>query len=184
MIEPRIIAEIDRFQCIFIHIPKTAGMSVSDWLYGGQIHHHRASEFDEYPEKYWRVTFVRNPYTRVLSGYNWYRKGGASESDQAWAEENVKPYPFATWVVERLQFHLDDHHFLPMSYWIDRPMTFIGRYGNLHQGVQYLRECLGVKKERFPCLNSSIPADMTEYSVDALKTVREIYDADFRAFRY
>jgi len=175
---------IERHRAIFIHIPKTAGMAVSKCLYGAQIHHHKVSEFDEYPASYWRFSFVRNPYTRLLSGYNWYRKGGASPSDKAWAKVNLIPYPFSVWVMEKLHEQLDDPHFKPMTYWLDGPLHFIGRYERLDQGVKYIQKCLGMPPTPLPIVNASFPPDMEDYTPEAKAKVREIYEEDFRCFRY
>ena len=76
---------------IFIHIPKTAGSSIEHLLRdegryeldfigvrnGRSTHHYMGIELkmilkDLYP-KYYKFSFVRNPYDRLISEYFWCR---------------------------------------------------------------------------------------------------------------
>ena len=64
----------DRYRCIFVHIPKAAGMSVCRSLFGNLAGGHATladyqiifarAEF----ERYFKFTFVRNPWDRFVSG--------------------------------------------------------------------------------------------------------------------
>ena len=81
----------DDFQCIFVHIPKTAGMSICQSLFGNLAGGHATladyqiifakHEFDNY----FKFSFVRNPWDRVYSAYNFLKKGGATDFDRQWA---------------------------------------------------------------------------------------------------
>ena len=76
-------------KCIFIHIPKTAGTSIEQFIKdndrnpiillgvrnGRSMHHFSALEikslFPDLFKKYYKFSFVRNPYDRLLSEYYW-----------------------------------------------------------------------------------------------------------------
>lgn len=85
----------DRSQCIFIHIPKTAGTSVALTLFG---HGSRHVPWFRYQQanpvkyrRYFKFAFVRNPWDRLVSSYFYLQKGGMSEADVRWAAENLSP---------------------------------------------------------------------------------------------
>lgn len=73
------LAAFDRYRCIFVHIPKCAGISVGRSLFGDYKGNHLGiptyqivfskADFDAY----FKFAFVRNPWDRVLSGYRFMR---------------------------------------------------------------------------------------------------------------
>ena len=70
-------------RCIFIHIPKTAGTSIEKLIQGenytkGWSSHKKLYEYQDEDnfEKYFKFAFVRNPYSRILSVFNYYKNGG------------------------------------------------------------------------------------------------------------
>jgi hypothetical protein len=73
------LVPFDRHQCIFVHIPKCAGISVGRSLFGDYGGGHfgvttyemifTKAEFDAY----FKFAVVRNPWDRVLSGYRFLR---------------------------------------------------------------------------------------------------------------
>jgi chondroitin 4-sulfotransferase 11 len=63
-------------KCIFVHIPKTAGTSVTDALFGTPRPRHRPLQWYEGMEpelykEYFKFAFVRNPWDRLVSGYHY-----------------------------------------------------------------------------------------------------------------
>ena len=63
-------------QCLFIHIPKTAGMSLIKSLYGREIGHTRLSFYREIPDDIYVFSVVRNPFDRAFSAWNFLYQGG------------------------------------------------------------------------------------------------------------
>jgi len=88
----------DDLKCIFVHIPKAAGISINRALFGNAGGSHRSIfqysliynelEFDEY----YKFSFVRNPWDRLLSAYLFLKEGGLHENDANWGEKKLKQY--------------------------------------------------------------------------------------------
>jgi len=76
-----------RFNCIFVHIPKTAGNSVNR-LFGVEWENHKdlARYAAEVPEEkfksYFKFAIVRNPWERILSDYNYQVKKSRPEASK------------------------------------------------------------------------------------------------------
>jgi hypothetical protein len=81
----------ERYQSIFIHIPKNAGSSVKTSLFGVEKENHK--ELIRYeahnPKKYrrfFKFCIVRNPWDRMLSAFTFLKSGGLHATDKAWAK--------------------------------------------------------------------------------------------------
>lgn len=81
--------------CIFIHIPKAAGLSLNYSLFNNKGGGHRfildyslifsKSKFDNY----YKFSFVRNPYDRLFSAFRFLKSGGISSYDKTWSVVNL-----------------------------------------------------------------------------------------------
>src|SRR5258706_16293188 len=77
----------DEHRCIFVHIPKCAGNSVTKSLsqFGGfDCGHTNLKRFQimfgpEEFNRYFKFAFVRNPYDRLFSAFLFMKKGGTNE---------------------------------------------------------------------------------------------------------
>lgn len=147
-------------RCIFVHVPKAAGVSVAYSLFGHRggahmtLRHYRAlfervfaeQRFDEY----FKFTFVRNPWDRVYSSYTFLMAGGMLPQDLRFAE-HLRPYgSFREFVLGWLKPEniYEIPHFAPQVYFLvdDRrelAMDFIGRFERIQDDYDRLRERLG-----------------------------------------
>ncbi|WP_135455662.1 sulfotransferase family 2 domain-containing protein [Vibrio echinoideorum] len=82
---------------IFIHIPKSAGMSVVKELYGiDSSTHATASDFirkdKSYFDSLYTFSVVRNPYNRLVSAYDYLKRGGMNINDRVWRDIYISKY--------------------------------------------------------------------------------------------
>ena len=77
-----------QYRCIFIHIPKTGGKSVHRFFGTNWQDHKDISRYAEEltPEtftSYYKFAVVRNPWNRLVSGYNYQKvKKGSQASNR------------------------------------------------------------------------------------------------------
>ena len=83
-------------KCLFIHIPKCAGIAVSKALFNSRAGGHLPLAHYQLiitPQQYkhlFKFTVVRNPYARLLSAYRFLASGGLNARDAAWAQSFAK----------------------------------------------------------------------------------------------
>jgi hypothetical protein len=189
----------DEHQCIFIHIPKTAGISVSVALFNANIGHRRIEYFEIFDqdrfERYFKFAFVRNPWARALSAYSFLKQGGRNSSDKAWAERHLSEFStFRQFVLSLQQPRqrsrvLRWQHFTPQHRYIcgsklDIKVDFVGRVERLPQDFDYVKRRVGIEAD-LSHLNRS---DHTEYqSYYTRKTraiIADVYRPDIELLGY
>lgn len=76
---------------VFIHVPKAAGSSVTEVLYGGRLGHHPATELMREDPEGWaaldKFAIVREPIARFLSAYAFAMNGGTQQGAIRWRPE-------------------------------------------------------------------------------------------------
>lgn len=149
----------DKLSCIFVHIPKAAGTSISRTLFGNLAGTHTTVQRyqlifskDEF-ESYFKFTFVRNPWDRVFSAYSFLKKGGMIESDKKWAELELSPYEsFNDFLIRGLSKSTIQEwkHFRPQSEFLFLPgkkkmqVDYLGFFESLQSDLQYVHEKIGL----------------------------------------
>lgn len=88
------LTPLEREKCfIFIHIPKTAGTSLSHAWFGEEVLHRPLSELERFD--YWQVrrsmiiAVIRNPVDRFLSAFNFLERGGINEWDNDFSNKVI-----------------------------------------------------------------------------------------------
>lgn len=184
-------------RAIFIHLPKTAGTSVSRAL-GLQGSRHVPSE--QYrianPAKFsrfFKFAFVRNPYDRLLSSYAFLKGGGMNADDMRFAEAHVTPHDsFEHFVIEGLSRRPEIQewvHLRPQCTFVcdsrgHNLMDFTGRFERIGEDYARIAARLG-KPIELPVTNRSQRGDYREaYTPAMIDIVRRLYAADLETFNY
>jgi len=193
------VNQLDKHQCIFIHITKTAGISVSVSLLGESIGNMPALYYQalfgkEDFNKYFKFAFVRNPFTRLISAYDFLKDGGGGPLDVDNIEV-VKPYKsLEDFVMNYLtpSTAKANRYFRPQHYFIcdsdDKIMTdYLGRFETLEKDYEYIRNKIGTG-EPLKKLNITkskrLPVEHYYTSKEMIQKVISIYEKDFELLGY
>ena len=183
---------------VFIHIPKTAGISLLKAIYGKvSLESHRTYEFNNLilgitKNQYFSFSFVRNPFYRLYSIYMFLQKGGINKLDETLFQKHLAKYTdFEDFVLNGLNkktiFQVT--HLLPQSYFIcnnkgEVLVSFLGRFENLINDVNHLSKKLG-KEINLEHLNKNKKRSYKEfYSQEMIEIVNMVYEDDLRIFNY
>jgi len=190
----------DFYRCIFIHIPKAAGTSVSKTLFGNAgAAHTKLTYFEKlYAEKtfrsYFKFTFVRNPYDRIFSAYNYLKKGGGNIHDKKFSDEHLSGIQsFEAFVLEYLN-ETTMHayvHLLPQVEFLKKKdgtmgVDFIGRYESLDRDFNVVRKRLGITRDLShdnPTTSRNVHYSKS-FTDEMRRKIYLIYNEDFRELQY
>jgi hypothetical protein len=190
----------EQLGCLFIHVPKCAGMSVAKSLFGNMGPGHISA--DEYQliytpdelDRLFKFTFVRNPWDRLASAFFFLKSGGMNEFDAAFAEEHLAPYDdfeqfVCEWVDEnsiQLFFHFRPQmHYLAVNQRLMK-LDFIGRFERLADDFRTVCHRLGIAPNL--AWTNRTPDRVNSYSSlytrAMVKKVGQLYARDVKALGY
>jgi len=191
----------DELECIFVHIPKAAGISINKALFGNYGGGHRTAQNykrifgPKLFKRYYKITFVRNPYTRLLSAYEYLIQGGfyLNKKDKTWAEKNISKYGsfdefVKKWINEENIWNYV--HFMPQYYFIcdsdlNSMVDFIGKVENIDEDFDKVCRKLQIKNRLYHLNKRNKKKNWKVYYSDySLKKVYDIYKIDFNKFNY
>ncbi len=193
-----IVNRCKKQKSIFVHIPKSAGTSIREALFGVGGAHRTLAGFQAIlaPElfaEYFKFTFVRNPWDRLVSAY-FFLKNKDLGSNQRWARANLSQFQdFHTFVTQWLTpkniwsfvFFYPQYHFLHLE-GKHPAVDFIGFYENLAADFSVI--CDRIKspaKLEEKNRNSKRVRDFRTYYTDETRDlVANIYAEDIEMFGY
>ncbi len=195
----------DEHRCIFVHVPKAAGVSVCRSLFGNLAGGHATvSKYSglfsrrDFAE-YFKFTFVRNPWDRLYSAYRFLRAEGLNPRDRAWARTHLQPYDNFDAFVKRGLARRDvarKWHFRPQNTLLRFPwhrdvaVDFVGYYENLEEDFRYVAgrvfgaaapTLVHANRTRSP---ESMPPYTEVYSEVAASIAADVYGEDIELFGY
>jgi hypothetical protein len=181
---------------VFLHIPKTGGISIraSRQVYTRYGHqpwrwYERCLEPDQLEHS---LCVVRDPYARLASAYHYLRGGGINEMDYWWARLHLGRYADINDFVHRGLRRARVRswiHFLPQAWFLaghDRPIgpRHVLRHEHIETEWRTVASALGLDpalRERNVSGGGRRAAELDRASLDV---VNEVYAADFELLGY
>lgn len=197
------------YKCIFLHIPKCGGTTIETafqaWKKprmsflgqrdGSSQHFRLKGILNDRPEckDYFKFTFVRNPFSRLVSIYNY----SVQEigKNQQWIKSNTPLNLSFKDFCLNLDFNLKNYcyrfHDTDLSFYIfddNNKVTvdFIGKIENFQSDFDYVCDILNKPKSKLPHIfRSTINKHYTEYyDEDTYNIVFKKYKQDIEYFGY
>ena len=189
-----------KYNCLFIHIPKTAGVSVYRTLFDENSHGHcYLRDYYNYYGSYFvdrrfKFCYVRNPYDRVISAYYYLREGGRGyEIDLKYQKIINKSRNLEDFVVNFLTKSevQEMEHFRLQTSWIKNhkniiDIDYIGKYENLNEDFKVISTKLGIRYKKMKRINTS-KSNSKNYknmNENLRHIIYDIYKEDFLEFGY
>jgi len=187
---------------IFFRIPRAASNSVSYALFGHLAGGHKTAmeykkTFGPCFDYFYKFTFVRNPFARLVSAYDYLKSGGhpVSLSDKRFGEEVINSYEdFSDFVINWLDSdkrRYEKPHFYPQVHFltIDDSLSvdFIGCVESVEEDFSRVKSKLG-EDCKLPNKNAAqgnrkpIESFYTKDSV--IEKVINVYEKDFVELGY
>jgi len=190
---------IKEYNLLFIHIPKTGGSSIENLfgIYGipnpnilwdlkeeningiQMALQHFTPEvlrerLGEKYNDYFKFTFTRNPYNKILSEFSWKTRSTNMNYFNQWLPEYLK--------------NIDTDHKLPQTEYIDDTVDFIGKLENYQEDFNSMLLKAGWEgKVTLPVIHKTA-GDKNEMfksiTPDNINLINEIYHDDFVNFDY
>jgi hypothetical protein len=206
-----------KHKCIFIHIPKTAGSSVNlsisdgekfDWktpnyqyLYGWcpkrKLHLQHATAFQLLDtelitqtqwNEYYKFSFVRNPWDRAYSDYNWIMKDSSIEG--SFEDYILKKGPFTEIFNNKDKKEYRGDHLLKQTDFFnlqgDYTLDFMGRFESFNADFKKIKRALKIKQnENFHEKKSTKQTSYRDfYNTEFKKLVEANYNRDIKELNY
>lgn len=188
----------DQHRCIFVHIPKTAGISVAQSLFGFLPYHYTARDYRliygaRTFRRYFKFAFVRNPWDRVFSAYRFLRRGGWNEADRAWMEEHISRFDTFTDFIEGWltpENALTEIHFRPQGHFVCNRrqhllLDYVGYMETIEYDYKVISAYLNIDAELERRNDNPVRADYRDYYTDRTRAVvQHVYQHDIDLFGY
>lgn len=168
----------DYCKCIFVHITKTAGCSITRAL-GAHDNGNPHRDIGQYSKqidlsRYWIWAIVRNPWDRMVSEYSYQRQRRDGKKTRLSFEQYLKK--------AHCKQVCSQMHWLTING--QNQANFIGRFEYLYDSVSYAFKRIGIKA-MLPHLNKSAHRDYrTHYTDRTAEIVARKHALDIVKFGY
>ena len=197
---------------IFIHIPKSAGVSFSVGLYGIALGHHTAHEYYINNKNEWNnlfsFTIVRNPLDRFLSAYNFLKNEGINKFDKQFCNRHklnaVDINTFINNFISEIRFKIFKPyiHFIPQHKFILHKrknyslISKIYKFESLETEYQNIIRDIKLNNPKFNPVKNNLPninrtnydfskkSNHNDISEDNIKKIKDFYYLDYQMFGY
>ena len=174
---------------LFIHIPKAGGTSIAEIIkkYNNKLPACLHRSVTDYPKEYkdscFVFSFVRNPYDRLVSAHKYLTEGGGNKVDKKFGKTISSDFKY--FLKNQLNNNLNWLHFIPMKFWLNDDLDFIGKTENYEHDFNFVCDKIGITHQQLPHKNKSKHKHYTEYYDDETRQiVAEIYAKDIEYFGY
>lgn len=192
---------------IFIHIPRTGGTSIEVALHGKnwfETHapskhltvHAAKKIYEEYWDSYFKFSFVRNPWDRMISmlkyGGNNNSQDGIYEVYQKNGEIQLDKY-----IKKYINIEYDSRFFHENQFndfqtknntvyfnILENQMDFIGKYENLNEDFSLICKYIGVKNKKLKQIEKSNRKEKVKYSEQSKKIIEDMCKLEIEYFDY
>ena len=162
--------------------------------YGHGLRQKTFKYFKDSPEReasQFSFAFVRNPWDRLVSAYNYLSTGGSSSKDSKDYKRLFSTYKnFKSMILNWHESYFDQIHFKPQWEWIcddnkNVIVDFVGRYENLQQDYNTVCDNIMIPRHRLPHKNRNNHKHYTTYYDDeSQEIVATWYKIDIELFGY
>ena len=197
-----ILGLFDQHRCVFVHVPKSAGTSVAHGLFGkefesAKLGHAKLRAYEVLLGRdafatYFKFAFVRNPWDRVVSAYEFLKQGGTGTYDVEWTAAHIGKYPdFRTfvqqWITPRNIYR--NAVFVPQWEFVmvrgKVAVDFLGHYESLHSDFSRITRQLGLTSSLEHRNRSMSRKDYRNYYDAATRhIIDKVYRKDIEVFDY
>ena len=174
-------------QILFVHVPKTGGNTMVDFLLDNNLpyfdpckfdkHFNKHSKLQEYLEfgieNVYKMSIVRNPFDRIISFYNFF---GVKQFSKLSFEEYIdKIEGFHIWLQPAYDFFVYNGNY---------NMDFIAKLENIEQDILILCEMFGLEKQKVQVKNPNHTTEQFTYTPKQKQKIYDVFYNDFKFFNY
>lgn len=173
----------------FIHNPKTAGTSITEWLdfnfktVKGRKHGNYKDVEEFFPKTVFTFGVVRNPWERLAS---WYAFSNRNENFQDWLQTRLSMRN-SMGMSFRPNINWSNNWYYigtPQADWLGDNINCVLRFENLEDDFYNIQKLLGCNRP-LPKLNSSNYDNYKDlYTNDLVEFVRDIFIKDVIRYNY
>lgn len=171
--------------CVFIHIPKTGGMSIRRGMFKGEYEGPFMGIIPPQYDKLFKFCFVRNPYDRIISVWKYYQQRFKSsialKEFIIIAVDDTIEYKNQATKKTFLR-----HHSIPQTHPFNclYKADFIGRFENINEDMTKICDQLNMEA-KLPHLNKTKRGHYRDYfDIESRWLVDKWYREDIERFGY